>query len=179
MESRYSSEWTKVRTGALGDHPFVVAVATISGLLGIVVMSTQILSIASENAETPTETSSMHRDATVASKGEGVLSAASTIRVNQPKDGELVDQFVNVSYQGGDAGRTRRLLVVRDPIGQYWNWGRIAAGEVRRVQLGLPEQDRGRPFEIGILTTEESIAIGVPNHQRPSGPFTSVTVRRR
>ena len=155
------------------DHPAVVGVATLAGLFAVVGFVLQVFGAdpigidrTANNVVVPLVSTTRNMPAAVV--------------FLEPRDGSLVDQFVDVVYRvdGPRASGKPALLLVRDPLGQYWAWGTISAGEHRRVQLGGPD-DGGERFEIGLVLTTETIPRGVPTQQRPQGEYFSVSVTRR
>ncbi len=98
-----------------------------------------------------------------------------------PLHGDIVGQYVNVAYslQGAIPAGYQAVLLIRDPLGQYWSWGSSAAMRHARVQVGMPE-DTGRDFEIGVLVTNREVPLGMPMQVLPEHiGFRSIVVKRR
>ena len=141
------------------DHPFVVVLTAVAAIVGIVT------GVASMTGSTDSQA--------------GPTRSFSARMIN-PSKGAVVGQFVDVEY--AITGRlpvgTRGILVIQDPIDQWWVWGALNPKERRRVQIGLAE-DSGRVFDVGIVFTADPPVIGRPLQQRPPGvAYTSVTVTR-
>ncbi len=94
---------------------------------------------------------------------------ALSIEVISPKDGESVTQFTDIHYlvNGQIPEDYNVILAVCDPIGQWWSWGEISGRNVyHRVQLGV-DIDRGKPFEIRVIVTDEEFPINQPRRILP------------
>lgn len=110
-------------------------------------------------------------------------SASSTnmrIEFVRPRQGDRVPQFADVEYRvnGSIPHGYREVLLVQDPLGQYWSWG-TPIGRQRRVQIGVAE-DRGRQFILIILITRQEIPKGTPYQNLPHGIYhSSITVIRQ
>lgn len=104
-----------------------------------------------------------------------------SISFSQPRNGAQVSQFIDVEYAIADTVPTgyRAILLVRDPLGQYWSWGTSTSGLHVRVQIGVAE-DSGRQFEIGVLVTDREVPFGQPRRSLPEGiAYESISVTRR
>lgn len=104
-----------------------------------------------------------------------------TIAIDEPMENSSVKQFISVRYviKGNVPKNHRPVLVIRDPLGQYWSWGTSSSGIFRRVQIGVTT-DNGRKFEIGILVTDKIFPMGSPRMSLPKGiAYTSVFVVRK
>jgi hypothetical protein len=98
-----------------------------------------------------------------------------------PQMGERVPQFVDVHYKIRTPlpSDQRVVLLVRDPLGQYWSWGTAPTGLQRRVQIGVAE-DTGKEFELVLLLTNTTIPLGTPFQMLPSGTVAqAITIQRR
>lgn len=93
---------------------------------------------------------------------------ALSIEVISPKDGELVPQFADVRYRvhGVVPKDYKAILVVRDPLGQWWSWGASESGVYYNVQFGL-NVDRGQPFEVNVIVTDEEFPRDQPRRSLP------------
>ena len=110
-----------------------------------------------------------------------MASSGPYIGFQTPRDRDSVPQFVEVEYgvRRELPARYAPVLLVKDPLGQYWSWGVGDAGYHARVQVGLGT-DVGRTFEIGVLITNEDLPRGVPMGRRPPGlAYEAITVVRR
>jgi hypothetical protein len=67
----------------------------------------------------------------------------------RPSAGDLVSLFADVEYEVRRPipKGYRALLLVRDPLGQYWSWGSAPSGTRRRVQFGVLD-DTGKDYEV-------------------------------
>ena len=104
-----------------------------------------------------------------------------SVTFRQPKNGAQVPQFVDVEYAivGTVPTSYRAILVVRDPLGQYWSWGTSTSGRHVRVQIGVAE-DCGRQFEIGVLVTDRGLPFGQSLRVLPEGiAYEIISVTRR
>jgi hypothetical protein len=102
------------------------------------------------------------------------------VTITSPSNGSKVPNFIDVAYSlNGDLpSGYKAILVVRDPIGQYWSWGSSSSGRHYRVQIGT-SVDSGREFEIGVLITNQEFPLGKPRQKLPGGiAYESITVRR-
>ena len=102
------------------------------------------------------------------------------VNITSPSDGSRVSNFIDVNYSlNGDLpSGYQAILVVRDPIGQYWSWGSSSSGRHYRVQIGTAA-DSGSEFEIGVLITNQEFPLGRPRQNLPGGiAYESITVRR-
>lgn len=103
------------------------------------------------------------------------------ITISIPQNGDMVSQFSDVEYRlkGELPEGYEPVLLIRDPLGQYWSWGITPSGSRKRVQFGVAE-DSGREFEVGILITNVEIPLGQPTQILPKGiVYESVVVKRR
>lgn len=96
------------------------------------------------------------------------------------EDGDTVPQFIDVQYSqvGNIPSEMHTILVVQDPLGQFWSWGNVYPKLSKRIQVGIPE-DSGATFHIGLLVTGQDFPInkpkrGLPNHAH----FQSIEIRR-
>lgn len=165
-----------------GDRPLVVVIVTVSALLGILTVLAPFVPRFDDVLGAPTTSQAPSAGAAQAAVPQVAVSQAGvmSVRIAEPQERALVGQYADVVFEevGQDRAGLHRVLLVRDPIGQYWSWGLVAPGERKRVQLGEVE-DRGQPFEIGILTAPAAPPRGRPLQERPTGPYVSVTVTRR
>ncbi len=81
---------------------------------------------------------------------------ALSIELIRPKDGESVPQFADVRYRvhGVIPENYKAILVVRDPLDQWWSWGASESGIYYNVQFGV-SVDRGQSFEVKVIVTNE------------------------
>lgn len=103
------------------------------------------------------------------------------IIIDMPKNNEEVKQFTDVKFHvnGHLPNGYKPILLIRDPLGQYWSWGASITGRRKRVQIGMPE-DYGKEFEIVILITDKTIPLGKPTQLLPPGfYYESVIVIRK
>jgi hypothetical protein len=161
-----------------GHNPVVVTILTLAALLAILEFGLRLPQRAAAAPESQRAIASPHDER--AASNDGSRAVEVDVNVQQPRDGDLVDQFTEVVYKvtGHIPSGSRPILLVRDPFGQYWSWGSSSNHERRIVQLGMPP-DHGRRFEIGILIGSEEMPPGVPTQVRPSGFYRSITVTRR
>jgi hypothetical protein len=104
-----------------------------------------------------------------------------SVQFLSPKDGDTVSQFTDVAFKV--SGRLppghRAILLIRDPIGQYWSWGSVSSDKHPRVQIGTAD-DAGREFELGVLVVADELPVGRPTTARPAGYFYShITIKRK
>lgn len=90
------------------------------------------------------------------------------VKIIEPKSGSLVEKFntIRFSVHGSLPTGVQPLLLVRDPLGQWWSWGKSNTGEFSRVQIGV-DQDKGESFEIRLLLTEEELPRNQPHPDLP------------
>ena len=96
-----------------------------------------------------------------------------------PKNNSRINQFTDIQYRihGKIPNNYRPVLLIRDPLGQYWSWG--TAKEFKSVQIGQ-NTDVGRQFELVILITNNEISLGQPSQTLPKGIFhKSIRVLRK
>ena len=93
---------------------------------------------------------------------------ATFVKILEPISGSLVEKFIPVrfSVQGKVPNGVKPLLVVRDPIGQWWSWGTSDSGEFPKVEIGV-DRDPGESFEIRILLTDEDFTRNQPHTNLP------------
>lgn len=100
---------------------------------------------------------------------------------NSPVDGAMVPQYVKVNYSlaGKIPNGTNIILVVRDPLGQYWSWGKLKSEESVQVQLGV-HRDKGATFQILLMVTNQDFPVNQPRQVLPEHVFLhSISVIRR
>lgn len=99
----------------------------------------------------------------------------------RPRHREAVPSPVNVEYrvEGRIPQGYHPVLLVRDPLGQYWSWGASPSHRHIGVQIGVVE-DSGKDFEIGVLVTKTQIPLNQPRRTLPPGlVFRSIVVTRQ
>jgi hypothetical protein len=93
----------------------------------------------------------------------------------------LVEKFITVRFaiQGSLPARVRPLLVVRDPLGQWWSWGISKTDTFEKIQIGI-DRDSGDSFEIRVILTDEDFPRDQPrpNLPRSIGSDSVIVVRR-
>jgi len=103
-----------------------------------------------------------------------------SLKFTQPQDGEIVQQASNISYSlsGNIPEGSHVVLIIKDPLRQYWSWGQLRPNEVKRVQLGIA-RDTGEEFTIGLLVTEQEFPVNQPTYELPKhSSFTKIDVKR-
>jgi hypothetical protein len=90
----------------------------------------------------------------------------------EPRADAKVDQFTDVlfSLKGKIPTGYQPILVVRDPLGQYWSWGPSTGGRIPRVQMGVTT-DSGQRLEIGVIITNADMPRGRPIPELPRNIF--------
>ncbi len=93
---------------------------------------------------------------------------ATYVKIIEPNSGNLAEKYIIVrfSVQGDLPAGVKPLLVVRDPIGQWWSWGTSNSGLFQNVQLGV-DRDSGESFEIRVLLTDENFERDKPQPNLP------------
>ena len=93
---------------------------------------------------------------------------ATFVKIIEPNSGSLVEKLNTRRFavHGSLPAGVEPLLVVRDPVGQWWSWGKSNTGVFNRVQIGA-DRDSGESFEIRLLLTDEDFA---KNQPRPNLP---------
>jgi hypothetical protein len=96
-------------------------------------------------------------------------AAAGPLALAFPHQGERVGQFIDMRFDMADRVPPgyAAIAFVRDPLRQYWSFGTIPPGAVKRVQIGTKE-DRGREFEVGVWITDQNPPPGEPFNVAPS-----------
>lgn len=105
-----------------------------------------------------------------------------TLRIEfiRPQNSERVPQFTDVEYRvdGSIPQGYIEVLLVQDPLGQYWSW-ETPTGHRRTVQIGVSE-DRDKEFILIVLITNQQIPKGIPYQSLPQGIYhKSITVIRQ
>jgi hypothetical protein len=98
----------------------------------------------------------------------------------EPPDGAIVDPFDTVRYtiSGEVPSGYTPILVVRDPLGQFWSWG-SSSSHTHGVQFGVAD-DSGQQFDIGVLITDQEFPLNSPRRDLPRNiHYESISVRRR
>ncbi len=100
---------------------------------------------------------------------EGAYENEHSVVFLTPKDGETVKGYIDVSYsvEGDIPSGYHVILVVQDPIGQYWSWGKVTAELPKRIQVGV-EKDEGKGFNILLLVTNLTFPISQPRYDLPN-----------
>jgi hypothetical protein len=107
--------------------------------------------------------------------------AGLSVALRSPQAESEVPQFIDVRYdvRGPMPAGYNALLIVKDPLGQYWSFGSSQTGVQSQVQIGLAS-DEGRRFEVGVLITREKVPTNRPLTTLPSALiYESVHVKRR
>jgi len=105
--------------------------------------------------------------AAVAQAPDGTSSDIS-VQILSPT--RTVPQFADVKFSltGRLPAGYKPMLVVRDPIGQWWPWGTTESSTYNSIQFGV-DVDRGKQFEIRIVITNEELPLNQPRRSLPKG----------
>jgi hypothetical protein len=98
----------------------------------------------------------------------------------RPQQGDYVSQHTDVEYRinGSIPQGYREVLLVQNPLGQYWSWG-ATIDHRQAIQLSVVE-DRGRRFNIVVLITNQDIPKGITYQNLSQGIYhKSITVTRQ
>ena len=109
------------------------------------------------------------------SKSDGIINAQNetnglpSVYISSPKSQEVVSQFTDVRFDTTDklSKGYKIILVIRDPIGQWWSWGQSESGLYPNVQFGT-SVDKGQSFEIGVIVTKDGFPKGQPRRSLPT-----------
>lgn len=192
MDQKLSISWIQLITGAFA------LVATVAGATFAIVnlatsshisaLQLQVITLDKRVQELQAELDTRHTASTQPSFLEHsqqpmpeTESSQLTIIFVQPREGISVPQFTDIEYsvRGSLPQRYGPVLVIRDPLGQYWSWGTSATGRHSRVQIGVAS-DSGLQFEIGVLITNREFPLGQPTMVLPEGLlYRAITVTRR
>ena len=91
------------------------------------------------------------------------------LQIHSPSNQSAVGAFADVKVTLNEAATPRGhqvVLVVRDPIGQWWSWGTSASNTWSAIQIGVAA-DSGRSFEIRALLTDVRLPVGGPLRDLP------------
>jgi hypothetical protein len=113
-----------------------------------------------------------------------ITPASFDVNITSPQDGSAVSSPVDMSFNvvGTIREGFNPVVLVRDPIGQYWGWLHVQnLGDgnwfLPRVALGN-EEDCGKSFELHVVITNETVAVGQSTNL-PNGVSHSVTVTKQ
>ncbi len=96
-------------------------------------------------------------------------SSLPLVEITSLKSGELVgiSHTIKASVLGKLPIGYHTIVAIRDPLGQWWSWGKIKSGDPLMVQFG-EERDSGESFEVRVLITDESFLKNQPHSVLPS-----------
>jgi hypothetical protein len=164
-----------------GDHPAVVIIATVAASLAIVAF---VLAPRAGGASAAAAQENGRDQVTNQASGtctEAQARRVGEVRFKTPLPGNRVDLFTDVqpTFTGELEPGCQLVLLVRDPLGQYWSWSAIAQNEKRNVQIG-GAGDRDQQFEIVAFVTHDVPPRGRPMTTLPNGlSVSSLTLTRR
>ncbi len=160
------------------DHPVVVVLVALASMATIATFAGAIATKWRTSA--PSELG-VHVKRTPPAMGDAGACGVVRAGFNEPLAHDTVDQYADVSYfvTPEPAAPCKVMLVVRDPLGQFWSWGTTRGSDSRRIQIGS-SSDAGASFQIGLLITKANVPYGQPLSQRPPGVlYRTISVVRR
>lgn len=93
---------------------------------------------------------------------------------------KTVQQFADVRFTlaGELPDGFKPVLVVRDPLGNWWSWGTTDSSTYYSVQFGT-DIDRGKQFEIRVIVSDEDFPPNQPRRSLPKSIASSAVVVTR
>jgi hypothetical protein len=101
-----------------------------------------------------------------------------SVRILSPNN--TVSQFADVKYEltGTLPLGFKSILVVRDPLGNWWSWGTTDSSTYYSVQFGV-DIDRGKQFELRIIVSDDDFPLNQPRRTLPQSIASSAVVLTR